>query len=143
MSPKVARQSLCSPASEFRSPNHVCVGEREVLTTQADRWSLAARQGYVRRPATAFARQLAAAYKRRAASGTAKGSGLMPNGQIPLAPARLIGRQWVVTRCPYCERKHYHGAGPVETDAREHLGHRLAHCGRGGTDGYVLVEESA
>ena len=60
-----------------------------------------------------------------------------------LAHAALKNRQWVVARCPFCGKRHCHGAGPPDGDPREFLGSRLSHCvgdARGG-DIYVLVEE--
>ena len=64
--------------------------------------------------------------------------------QPPLAPAKLVGHQWVVGRCPYCGRKHYHGAGRNGEDPRKLLGHRVAHCDQDLTlVGYILVEAGA
>lgn len=53
----------------------------------------------------------------------------MRAAQIPVAPVELVGRQWVVLRCPYCGRRHYHGAGGG-ANPRDYLGHRVAHCTR-------------
>lgn len=56
----------------------------------------------------------------------------------PEAPARLVGRNWIVDRCPYCLQRHSHGAGQPGTDPRTMLGHRVSHCHKGG---YELVEQ--
>lgn len=42
----------------------------------------------------------------------------------------------LVIRCPFCHKRHHHGAGTGGPDA---YGHRVAHCGDG--PGYVLVPE--
>jgi hypothetical protein len=70
--------------------------------------------------------------------------------EIPKAPAKLIINregphaiyQWVVIRCPFCGKKHYHGGGRVGGDPRRLLGSRVSHCsGRCRTTGeYLLVE---
>lgn len=49
---------------------------------------------------------------------------------------------WVVLRCPYCGKRHEHGAGEFGEEPRQYLGGRKAHChpmeyGRGE---YRLVE---
>ncbi len=57
------------------------------------------------------------------------------DGAIPEAPCRLIrsdhpkvAHSWVVIRCPFCGKKHYHGGGPGDGDPRNYLGERAAHC---------------
>ena len=47
------------------------------------------------------------------------------------------GTQLVVARCPLCGKTHVHGAGKPGTPGYPVLGHRVAHCTKGGT-GYVL-----
>lgn len=54
---------------------------------------------------------------------------------IPQAPVRLVRPtrrgdcyQWEVTACPYCGRKHRHGAGDEPDQVNRFLGHRVAHC---------------
>lgn len=52
----------------------------------------------------------------------------------PEAPVRLIktrsGRgycyQWEVLQCPFCGKKHWHGAGDDPSDPI--LGYRVSHC---------------
>lgn len=55
-------------------------------------------------------------------------------------------RVWIVDKCPYCGKKHTHGAGFSEgnVDPKEYLGHRVAHCISGEhdrDDSYTLVCE--
>lgn len=54
----------------------------------------------------------------------------------PTVNARLVRRvscnEWVVDKCPHCGRKHHHGAGKHDEPPRDCLGHRLAHCLKGG-----------
>lgn len=67
---------------------------------------------------------------------------------IPNAVAKLIathGRrttqyQWRV-KCPYCGRKHHHGAGEDPDHVNTYLGHRVEHCSGDdrGRRGYYLV----
>ena len=51
-------------------------------------------------------------------------------------------RLWIVPRCPWCGKRHTHGAGRPQDNPQDFLGHRIAHCsnnialGRG----YDLVE---
>jgi hypothetical protein len=50
-------------------------------------------------------------------------------------------RVWEV-HCPYCGRKHRHGAGWLDEDPRQHLGSRASHCDarhRASGEVYVLV----
>lgn len=65
----------------------------------------------------------------------------------PLAFCRLepAGHSylWIVMSCPLCGRQHTHGGGPIASNPREQLGHRLAHCrvlSEESSAGYVLVE---
>ena len=63
---------------------------------------------------------------------------------VVLAYAVLKGRQWVIARCPFCGKRHRHGAGPPDGDPRKFLGSRVPHCCGGDDqcdDVYVLVEE--
>ena len=57
----------------------------------------------------------------------------------PVALAHLSpeGTQWIIDHCPLCGAMHFHGAGPG--DPLDGLGHRAAHCLKGGGHGYVLV----
>ena len=65
---------------------------------------------------------------------------------IPELPAYLDTRfpdvnLWHVW-CQYCHRWHTHGAGGKDANPMEFLGHRVAHCTRGGpydATGYRLV----
>jgi len=68
--------------------------------------------------------------------------------RIPLAFARLElneGRSpsitWVVSRCPFCGRRHTHGAGAFLADPRRRLGPRAVLCMGGGAQ-YQLIEEA-
>jgi len=47
---------------------------------------------------------------------------------------------WLIPRCPLCGSQHVHGAGPVEGDPRQFLGHRAAPCTAGAWRSYELVE---
>lgn len=62
---------------------------------------------------------------------------------LPQATARLRrqpdGFRWIVDTCPYCGRRHTHGGGPLDSDPRAYLTHRVAHCLR--NDGYTLIEK--
>lgn len=40
------------------------------------------------------------------------------------AEARLSGQQWIVDSCPYCGKRHVHGAGGDTGDPLKFLGHR-------------------
>lgn len=64
---------------------------------------------------------------------------------LVLAHAALKDRHWVVARCPFCGKRHWHGAGPPGVDPREFLGSRVSHCcGKAHCDDvYVLVEQGA
>ena len=49
--------------------------------------------------------------------------------------------QWLVLDCPLCGKPHYHGAGTLDKNPQDYLGHRSAHCiGVDNTNGYVLVD---
>lgn len=59
----------------------------------------------------------------------------MATRTIPQAPVRLVQPtrrggcyQWEVTTCPYCGRKHRHGAGDEPDQVNTFLGHRVEHC---------------
>ena len=43
----------------------------------------------------------------------------------PVVPVRRIGNQVKLIGCPFCGKKHLHGAGRSEGPD---FGHRLAHC---------------
>lgn len=48
---------------------------------------------------------------------------------------------WVIEDCPFCHKKHTHGAGrPGVDDPRSYLGHRVAHCDHCPSRQYKLVE---
>jgi hypothetical protein len=49
---------------------------------------------------------------------------------------------WAVPCCSLCGRPHVHGGGPVESDPRRSLGHRVAHCWTRGLNvsGYLLAD---
>lgn len=49
---------------------------------------------------------------------------------IPVVFCKQVGKQWIVEKCPYCGKKHYHGIG---------AGHRVSHCtGLPDNPGYIL-----
>ena len=49
--------------------------------------------------------------------------------------------QWLILECPFCAKRHYHGAGGLSDDPRTLLGDRSAHCaGFGPSKHYELVE---
>ena len=48
--------------------------------------------------------------------------------EYPIAIVVLKGSQWVVQKCPYCKKKHFHGAGGRSDNPHNFLGHRSAHC---------------
>jgi hypothetical protein len=63
----------------------------------------------------------------------------------PIALVRLEQRKeayaWVVVRCPFCMKRHNHGAGYHGGDPRRLLGSRLSHCQDEAKRGeYELVE---
>ena len=37
-------------------------------------------------------------------------------------------RGWVIPHCPFCAKRHIHGAGGADDDPREFLGGRVPHC---------------
>lgn len=45
-----------------------------------------------------------------------------------------------LTACPYCGRRHVHGAGLPTEDPRDFQGHRVSHCSTkvSGDRGYIL-----
>jgi len=65
--------------------------------------------------------------------------------EYPIAVAVLKNNQWVVQNCPYCGKKHFHGAGGPEDDPTKFLGHRSAHCDAPGVNTFpgYMVEDSA
>jgi hypothetical protein len=70
------------------------------------------------------------------------GLNLSPEPLIAVVvPHGRTGRwQWKVQHCPFCGKKHYHGAGDGRTPAL--LGHRTAHClitSPASRAGYVLT----
>ena len=68
----------------------------------------------------------------------------MSDDKVPVTLARLVRGQWVVQKCPYCGKKHYHGAGGKRDNPLTFLGHRVAHCFGPNADnrGYILVEHN-
>lgn len=58
----------------------------------------------------------------------------VPSPDVVAVPDRT-GRT-VTIRCPYCRKRHTHGAQDLNRD----LGHRVAHCSDGRGLGYVLVK---
>ncbi len=48
-------------------------------------------------------------------------------------------RLWIVPRCPWCGKRHTHGAGCTQDNPLDFLGHREAHCLNGSGRDYVLV----
>lgn len=63
---------------------------------------------------------------------------------IPAAPTiarRTADGSWTLTcRCPICSKRHTHGGGSGDTP---NLGHRVAHCLRPESKGYILVAAPA
>jgi len=61
-----------------------------------------------------------------------------------VAYVRLVesirSRQWVIDHCPFCGKRHVHGAGLPGDDPRRFLGERCAHCVSPETRTYVLKE---
>lgn len=55
-------------------------------------------------------------------------------GKPPLVEARQKGGLLIIARCPFCGKRHVHGAGGG-------YGHRVSHCIGFETPGYVLVSE--
>jgi hypothetical protein len=55
----------------------------------------------------------------------------------------LQGGQWVIRGCPFCFKRHYHGAGGAEDDPRQFLGSRAPHCVDAArrSDEYVLTTD--
>jgi hypothetical protein len=54
-------------------------------------------------------------------------------------PRRGLCWTWLVLDCPYCHRRHTHGAGMDGADG----GHRVSHCPTGESNpGYVLKRVS-
>jgi hypothetical protein len=39
---------------------------------------------------------------------------------------------WIVKKCPYCGKRHEHGAGRSDQNPGEFLGGRVSHCSPGG-----------
>jgi len=52
----------------------------------------------------------------------------------------LKKQQWVVKKCPYCQKTHYHGAGSIDDNPNDFLGHRSSHCLKGNA-GYNLIKD--
>lgn len=51
--------------------------------------------------------------------------------------------QWIIPRCPFCHKEHYHGGGDSSGDPRTLLGGRGPHCVRSGvrqSQDYILVD---
>jgi len=46
------------------------------------------------------------------------------------AYARLVRGQWVVSWCPFCGKRHWHGAGDPKDPPQLGLGSRQPHCVR-------------
>ena len=65
-----------------------------------------------------------------------------------LAFARLQrhkkGNLWLISECPLCGEEHTHGAGPLDGNPQNYLGHRSAHCYQppiNAEHGYLLVRD--
>ena len=60
-----------------------------------------------------------------------------------IPPSRPGGSYaWEVICCPYCGKKHRHGAGGAPEEVNSYLGHRTEHCvdlPPGQRGGYYLV----
>jgi hypothetical protein len=57
---------------------------------------------------------------------------------------RIRGKKsdFLEVTCPYCGRRHKHGAGLPGSPIGAGDGHRFSHCGDGSrTPGYIVVEE--
>lgn len=37
-------------------------------------------------------------------------------------------RLWVIPQCPWCGKRHIHGAGRLQDNPHDFLGHRISHC---------------
>jgi len=46
---------------------------------------------------------------------------------------------WTVLKCPFCQRRHFHGGGPI--DQAPNAGVRLAHCVDRSPGQYRLVKK--
>lgn len=70
--------------------------------------------------------------------------------EIPIAYCTLepAGQSylWRVPQCPLgCGREHFHGAGSIHGNPRDHLGPRVGHCrpfNDSSARGYILVEST-
>ncbi len=52
----------------------------------------------------------------------------------------IHGNYWIVQKCVACHRRHVHGAGGLNDDPLQFLGHRSQHCLNNEAPwGYVLV----
>jgi hypothetical protein len=47
-------------------------------------------------------------------------------------------RRWIIQHCPFCGSRHQHGAGALNEDPRQLLGHRSTHCVTH-SNGYILT----
>ena len=72
---------------------------------------------------------------------------IMKDKVIPEAQAIVtlersgVLNQWIVQQCPYCGGQHIHGAGRIDENPDNFLGHRAAECGKS-SKGYELVKET-
>jgi len=48
---------------------------------------------------------------------------------------------WIVPCCPFCSKKHIHGAGSYKDDPKKFLSYRNAHCITDKLRSYLLVED--
>lgn len=50
---------------------------------------------------------------------------IAPVAPWPEVEVTLVERMLIISRCPFCRRKHWHGAGIGPTPV---YGHRVSHC---------------
>ena len=70
---------------------------------------------------------------------------LRPQDRIARAVLIVRGRcrWWVIPVCPFCGKKHTHGAGHVGEDLHDTLGWRTPHCITDVEGSYCLVDVKA
>jgi hypothetical protein len=60
--------------------------------------------------------------------------------EVP-APRGRVEYDWMIPKCPYCGKKHWHGAGDDINEVHRFLGDRVAHCTGAGLKQYRLVRD--
>lgn len=69
---------------------------------------------------------------------------LIPNAAVQIIDTKRPKNrgyifEWEVICCPYCRRKHHHGAGLDPDRVNDFLGYRVAHCSEADGRSYKLV----